>query len=103
MENGRSRPEFREEAHGRFSGTLSRIEGILGQELLDRAEIKNGAAGFNREDETYHEVGIWEGSFQELGDVLEHFAGGGTGEQLDVMVVERYRDFYDFEAFQSST
>lgn len=103
MENGRSRPEFREEAHGRFSGTLSRIEGILGQELLDRAEIKNGAAGFNREDETYHEVGIWEGSFQELGDVLEHFAGGGTGDQLDVMVVEIYRDIEIFTISRRSS
>lgn len=91
-----SRPELREEVHLRFNRLSSVTGEVFGEELLRAAEIMNGAFGFNRELGRDHEVGILEGDFQQLLAVLEELGAGGTADQLDVEVIEVYRDIEIF-------
>lgn len=97
-----SRPDFQDEVESRFNGLLSNTGEVLNEELLRSAEIKNAAFGFNREKGRSHEVGILEGEFQGLLRALEQAGADGLAEQLEVVVIEIYRDIEIFTISRTS-
>lgn len=97
-----SRPDFQDAVDSRFNSLLSVTGEVLNEELLRSAGIKRGAFGFNREEGRDHEVGILEGDFQQLLAALEQAGADGLAEQLEVEVIEVYRDIEIFTISRTS-